>query len=232
MAAAAEVFGDPGYVELSLAADAQTKLAGIGHFAEKDGGLDTGDADEVVDDAFAIFGSSADAIHIFAGDPGPGEIAFGLEIGERNAQETDLAGGVGEIDVPGDLAGISPAGGEMVHQRKGFCGSAGEGEGAGIGEDGSVETGGHGGGDIDVGSDGDAVDHGGYGAGVLVDPVDGAERAAAGVVVDIDEGAVFEAEEAGAGDAVALEQDGGGVSIGVDVVCRGSVVDAVKVWQR
>ena len=51
-------------------------------------------------------------------------------------------------------------------------------------------------------------------------------------MVDIEEGAVFEAEKAGAGDAVALEQDGGGVSIGVDVVCRGSVVDAVKVWQR
>jgi len=67
---------------------------------------------------------------------------------------------------------------------------------------------------------------------VLVDPVDGSEGAAAGVVVDVDEGTAFEAEEAGAGDAVAFEQDGGGVLVGVDVVCGGSVVNAVQVGQR
>src|SRR5712675_1756848 len=116
MAAAAEVLGDPGYIEFSLAANAKTELTGIGHFAQKDGGFDAGDADEIVDDAFAVFGYGADAIHIFAGDPGPGEIAFGLEIGERDAEETDFAGGVGEIDIAGDLAGVCPAGGEMMHQ--------------------------------------------------------------------------------------------------------------------
>src|ERR1700756_2827101 len=103
MAAAAEVLGDPGYVELPFTANAQTELTGIGYFAEKDGGFYAGDADEVVDDAFAVFGYGADAIHILAGDPGPGEIAFGLEVGEGYAEEADLAGGVGEIDVAGDL---------------------------------------------------------------------------------------------------------------------------------
>jgi len=44
------------------------------------GGFDAGDADEIVDDAFAVLGYGTDAIHIFAGDPGPGEIAFGLEV--------------------------------------------------------------------------------------------------------------------------------------------------------
>ena len=232
MAAAAEVLGDLGYVELSFAADAQTELAGVGHFAQKDGGFDAGDADEVVDDAFAVFGYGADAIHIFAGDPGPGEVAFGLEVGERDAKQTDLAGGVGEIDVAGDLAGVGPAGGEMVHQSEGVGGGAGVGEGTGVGEDCGVEAGGHGGSDLDLGGDGDAIDHGGYGAGVLVDPVDGGEGAAAGVVVDVDEGAAFEAEESGAGDAVAFEQDGGGVRVGIDVVCGRSVVDAVEVGQR
>ncbi len=67
---------------------------------------------------------------------------------------------------------------------------------------------------------------------MLIDPVDGSEGAAAGVVVDVDEGAAFEAEEAGAGDAVAFEQDGGGVVVGVYVVCGGGVVNAVEVGQR
>src|ERR1700736_3407672 len=101
----------------------------------------------------------------------------------------------------------------MVHQSEGVCCGAGVGEGAGIGEDRGVETGGHGGRDIDLGGDGDAVDHSGDGAGVLVDPVDGSEGAAAGVVVDVDEGTAFEAEEPGAGDPVAFEQDGGGGAV-------------------
>jgi hypothetical protein len=64
---------------------------------------------------------------------------------------------------------------------------------------------------------------------VLVDPVDGSEGAAAGVVVDVDEGTALEAEEAGAGDAVAFEQDGWGVLVGVDVVGGGGVVNAIEV---
>ena len=142
-----------------------------------------------------------------------------------------MLAGLEKIDIAGDLAGVCPAGSEMVHQGEGVCGGAGVLEGTGVGEDCGVQTGRHGGGDIDVGGDGDAVDHGGYGAGVLVDPVDGSEWPAAGVVVDVDEGAAFETEEAGAGDAVAFEQDGGGVPVRVDVVCGGGVVDPVEIGQ-
>ncbi len=49
------------------------------------------------------------------------------------------------------------------------------------------------------------------------------------MVVDVDEGAAFETEESGAVDAVAFEQDGGSVAVGVDVVCGGGVVDAIQV---
>jgi hypothetical protein len=66
---------------------------------------------------------------------------------------------------------------------------------------------------------------------VLVDPVDGAKGAAAGVVIDVDEGAVFEAEEAGAGDAVAFEEDGGSVSVGVDVVGGWGMADSADVGE-
>jgi hypothetical protein len=64
---------------------------------------------------------------------------------------------------------------------------------------------------------------------VLVDPVDEAEGAAAGVMIDVDEGAAFEVEEAGAGDAVTFEQDGGDGSGWVDLRGRDGVMDAVEV---
>jgi hypothetical protein len=72
VAASAEVFGDLGYIEFTLAADAEAKLAGIVDFAKEDGGLDSFDADVIVDDAFAVLGFGADAVHVLAGDPAPG----------------------------------------------------------------------------------------------------------------------------------------------------------------
>src|ERR1700733_2714497 len=111
MAAAAEVLGDTGDIDLSFAANAEAKLAGVGDLTQKDGRLDAGDADEVVDDPFTVLCHSADTVHIFAGDPGPGEVAVALEVGESYAQQANLAGGVGEVDVAGDLAGVGPRGG-------------------------------------------------------------------------------------------------------------------------
>jgi hypothetical protein len=64
---------------------------------------------------------------------------------------------------------------------------------------------------------------------MLIDPVDGAERTAAGVVVDIDECAAFEALEAGAGDAIALEEDSGDCSGGIDVVSGSGVMNPLKI---
>ena len=49
------------------------------------------------------------------------------------------------------------------------------------------------------------------------------------MVVDIDEAAVFEAEEAGALDAVALEEDGGDAGVGDDVGGGGGVMDTLDV---
>src|ERR1700722_13596151 len=103
MTAAAEVLGNVGDVELAFAADAEAEQTGLGNFAEKDGGFDASDADEVVDDAFAVLGVGAGAVHVFAGDPGPGDGAVKLKIVEGCAEQADLAGGVGEVKVAGDL---------------------------------------------------------------------------------------------------------------------------------
>ena len=229
MATAAEVLGDLGNIELSFAANAEAELAC--DLAEKDSRFNSGDADEIVDDAFAVFGHSADTIHIFAGDPGPGEVAITLEVGESNTKQADLAGRVGEVDVTGDLAGVGPVGGKIVDESERVRGGAGIREGAGVGEDGGVKSSGHGGCDVDFGGDSDAVDHSGDGAGVFIDPVNGGEGAAAGVVVDVDEGAAFETEESGAVDAITFEQDGGCVAVGVDVIRGCGVVDAIQIWE-
>ena len=66
MAAAAEVFGDLGDIDFAFAADAEPVLIGGGKFAEEDSGLDASDADEVVDDTFAVLGSCAGAVHVVA----------------------------------------------------------------------------------------------------------------------------------------------------------------------
>src|ERR1700723_2836620 len=120
MASPAEVLGDAGYIELSFTADAEAELADVGDFAEEDRRFDSGDADEVVNDAFAVFSTSSDAVHVFGGDPGPGDadevvndafavfstssdavhvfggdpgpgdVTFGVQVGERNAEEADF----------------------------------------------------------------------------------------------------------------------------------------------
>ena len=229
MSAAAEVLGDAGYIELAFTADTEPELTDVGDFAEEDRRFDAGDADEVIDDAFTVFCSCSDAVHVFCGDPGPGDVAFAVEIGKGDAEEADFAGWIGEVDVSGDLAWVGSVGGEVVDEGEGVGGGAGVGEGSRVGEDGGVKTGGHRGCDADSGRDSDAVDHGGDSAGMLIDPVDGAEGSAAGVMVNVDEDAVFEAEKSGAGDTVALEQDGGDGAGWIDVVGGDSVVDAVEV---
>src|SRR6202041_675818 len=127
MAAAAEVLGNAGDVELAFAADAETELTGVRYFSEKDGGFGVSDADEVVDDAFAVLGVGSGANHLFAGDPGPGDGAFALEMGEGCAEQVDLAGGVGKIQVAGDLTGVGSLGGEIVGEGEGVGGGAGVG---------------------------------------------------------------------------------------------------------
>ena len=143
MSAAAEVLGDAGDIEFAFTADTEAELTDVGDFAEEDRRFDSGDADEVVDDAFAVFCARSDAFHVFGSDPGPGNVAFAVEVGERDAEEADFAGGIGEVDVAGDLAGVGSVGGEVVDKGEGVSGGAGVGECSRVGEDGGVKTGGH-----------------------------------------------------------------------------------------
>ena len=56
MAATAEQLCHLSDVKHTLAPDAEAVLVCLGDLAQEDGRLHTGDADEVIDDAFAVFG--------------------------------------------------------------------------------------------------------------------------------------------------------------------------------
>ena len=214
VAAAVEEFGYAGDVDSVLAAQAGTEVGAAGSLAEEGCGLDADDADEVVDDALGVFDGGVGGGHVIEGDPGPGKRGFDVEVAESGAEEVELAGGVGEVDLLRDTVGVGSALDEVFGEREGGGHSAGVGEGAGVREHGGVEAGGHGGRDVDAGGDGEVIDHRADGTAVGVDPVEAGEAAAAEVVVDVDGeggGEVIEGfdGEAGALEAVALEKDEG-----------------------
>ena len=56
--------------------------AALWEFTEKDSGLDTGNAEGVVDDSLAVFVGGTGADHVFVGDGEPGDAVITLEIGD------------------------------------------------------------------------------------------------------------------------------------------------------
>jgi hypothetical protein len=252
LASSSEALGDDGDVEAAFAAHAEAEVGGggwkgRGHFAEEDGGVDAGDADEMVDDALAVLDGSTGEFHFCEGDEAPCDEAarggawacgvgrFDGEIAECRAEETDLAGGVGEIDGLCDAVGIGSTFDEVACEAESGGVGGGVGESAGVGEDCGIEAVGDGGRDGVSGEDGEVVEHGSDGAGGGVDPVEVGEVSAALVVVDVEEDLGAHAGkgfggEAGAFDGVAFEEDGGiwrgGGKLGGDAVDSGKdVVD-------
>src|SRR6202789_1598078 len=135
---AVEALGDDGDVQFAAAAEAETELVLAGEFAEEDCRLNPGDADEVIGDAFAVFHAGSGALHLFESDVAPGDAAFDLKVGEGDAEETDLADGIAEVDGAGDVVGVDAAENELLGHAKGGGAGAGIGEGAGVREDGGA----------------------------------------------------------------------------------------------
>jgi hypothetical protein len=86
----------------------------LGEFAEEDRSLNPGNADEVIGDAFAVFHAGAGALHLFERDMAPGDAAFDLKVGEGDAEETDLADGIAEVDGARDVVGVDAAENELL----------------------------------------------------------------------------------------------------------------------
>src|SRR5580658_1578312 len=198
-------FGD---IDCTFAAEVETKAAALRDLAKEDGSAHAEDADEVVDDALAVFDDRVGALHVIEGDVGPGDLAVDFEVGEGNAQEANLALGVREVDGLSDASGVGTAFQQVLGEAEGEGVCAGKGEGASVREYSRVEAARHLSGDLFSGGHGELIDHDADGAGCGVDPVEVGKAAATLMVVDVDDHACVDLFEAGALDGVALEQDG------------------------
>src|SRR5712675_1349144 len=112
-----------------------------------------------------------------------------------------------EVNVSRNLHRICSLANQVARKLKGVGVGTLVGEGSGVGKHGGVEAGGHLTRNLDAGGADELVDQLRDGTGAAVDPVHVGKGAAAGVVVDIDQEAVFQAIEAAARDAVTLQQD-------------------------
>src|ERR1700744_4035859 len=99
------MFGYLRDIDLAFAAQAYP-IAAVGQFAEEDRDLHIAHREGVVDQAFAIFFACAEALHLLACDPDPGERTFAMEMAEGRSEEAKLGGGVSEINGAGTLRGI------------------------------------------------------------------------------------------------------------------------------
>ncbi len=153
-----------------------------------------------------------------------------MEVGKGGSEETHLGGRMSEIDGARATGGVGAGEHEFARDRKCVFVGAFKHEGAGVGHERSVKAGGnvaiHG----DAGETREAVDEFGGGHDGGIDPVDVGEVAAGGVMIDVDEEAIFETLKQGALNAIAFQQYDGivyGDGIGVnDAIGKGKgVVD-------
>ena len=97
VSATVEDLGDSGDIDLALAAQAGAELGDSGGrngLAEERRALDSGDSDEVIDDAFSVLGVGPGAGHFVQREGAPGDFALDLHVGEGYGQKADFAGGV------------------------------------------------------------------------------------------------------------------------------------------
>src|SRR5579875_3526848 len=103
---AAEALGDLRHVYGAFAAQAGAKVA-VGQFAKKGSGLHAFHANQVLDDAFGVFGAGARGGHVGPGNGGPGYRATDMETAERGAEQAELAFALRKVDSVGDGSGVS-----------------------------------------------------------------------------------------------------------------------------
>src|SRR5450631_3959782 len=116
---------------------------------------------------------------------------------------------VGEVDVSSYLYRVGSMENQVACELKGMGVGTFVGEGSGVGKHGGIEAGGHLPRNVDAGGPDELIDQLRDSACTAVDPVYVGKSAPAGVVVDIDQEAVFQAIEPAARDAITLQQDDG-----------------------
>src|SRR5271170_7351845 len=110
-----------------------------------------------------------------------------------------------EVNISRYLHRICSLENQVARELKGVCVSTLVAERSSVGKHTGIEAGGHLARNVDAGGADELVDQLRDRTGAAVDPVHVGKGAAAGVVVDIDQEAVFQAIEAAARDAITLQ---------------------------
>ena len=135
MAAAAKPLRDAGYVQRAATAHAKTKLSVSPQLAEEDGSFDAGNTDEVIDNTLAVLNTGSNAFHLCQRHTTPANSIVNPEVGECDAEQTNFACGIAQVNGTGDAVGAGAALDKPLGHRKGRGGGAGIVERAGVGED-------------------------------------------------------------------------------------------------
>ena len=116
VASSAESFRDFGDIDRTFAAEVEAKAIPIRKLAKEECRAHAEDADEVVDDALAVFDDRVGAFHVIERDVGPGDLAVDLEVGERSSEESNLALRVREVDGLSDARGVGATLQQMLRE--------------------------------------------------------------------------------------------------------------------
>src|SRR5271166_2544485 len=208
VAASAERLGHRCNVYCALAAQAYAE-ASIGLLAEEQGDFDAPNSQGVVDQSLAVFLLRFTALHGLVGYVHPGQAAITMKRAKGRAQQPHLRELRREVHVVCDLHGIGAGAHQFLRQRESSLGGAGETESASVSENCGVKAGRNFGRNLDAGFARQPEDHLRSGTGVGINPVHVGKRARRGVMVDVDEVVALQSGQAGAGHAIALENDRG-----------------------
>src|ERR1700676_244758 len=117
MSTTAKTFGDVGYVEFPLAAEAHAKTS-VGELAEECRDFEFADRKYVIYQALAVFFFGIATFHLFLCHPSPADVAFGVQVAQSLTEQPHLRDGVSEINAPRAVRRISPRQNQFAGQRE------------------------------------------------------------------------------------------------------------------
>src|SRR5581483_8701309 len=208
MATAAEFLSERGYVQFALASQTYAKPA-VGKLPEKGRDFDVAYCQRVVHQAFTIFFSCSDALHLLLGRPYPGEWPLALQGRKRCAEQTYLRCGMTKVNIARTARRVGSREYQFPRQFKSGFGGPFKHERAGIREYPGVEAGRDFRRDLHPSLARQSINHFCRSDSLWVDPINVCESAAALVMVNVDQELLFQPFQSSTLNAIALQKNSG-----------------------